>query len=560
MFQQCKKCLQSFEVTAEDLDFLEKVSPRFNKEIYQIPAPQLCPDCRLQKRMLWRNEVNLFQRKCSKTKEKLISCFPENTAFPVYKNSQWWSDENDSSCFGKDLDFNRSVFEQIQDLRKICPRLHTFNYADDRMINSLYTNCGGDLKNCYFTFGADRDENCAYCNYVSESRDCFDCFFVFKSECCYECTDLDTCNFLYYSSSCKQCFDSYYLNDCGSCSECIGCVGLRQKKNHILNQPATKEDYKKLKNLLLSDNQKEKNLFLEKYQQLLKDFPRRNYHGDNNENSTGDYIWNTKNCLHCFDTQKAEDCKYCVWFMYGKNCMDYFAWGEAELCYQISGGGQEMYGSAFTAQSFGVKSSYYLDLCLYCKDCFACVGLKNKQYCILNKQYSKEEYQELLPQVIDLMKRHNEWGEYFPDQHALWGYNHTVAADYFPLTKENALFQGFLWNDYQSISQKIENAISAKTLPFDIKQVKDDILQQVLLCPESNKPYKITSMELDFYRKNSLPLPQLHPEIRYRRRFKQRNPRKIKNVRCAKCQQEIFTSYGPEQKVYCTPCYLELLY
>ena len=40
---------------------------------------------------------------------------------------------------------------------------------------------------------------------------------------------------------------------------------------------------------------------------------------------------------------------------------------------------------------------------------FGCVGLKNKQYCILNKQYTKEEYETLVVRIIQQMQQTGEW-------------------------------------------------------------------------------------------------------------------------------------------------------
>jgi hypothetical protein len=37
------------------------------------------------------------------------------------------------------------------------------------------------------------------------------------------------------------------------------------------------------------------------------------------------------------------------------------------------------------------------------------VGLHDKSYCILNKQYTKEEYEELVPKIIEKMMKDDEW-------------------------------------------------------------------------------------------------------------------------------------------------------
>lgn len=55
-----------------------------------------------------------------------------------------------------------------------------------------------------------------------------------------------------------------------------------------------------------------------------------------------------------------------------------------------------------------------MNLCIECEYCFGCVGLKKKKYCILNKQYSKEEYEELKGKIISDMKRSGEYGKFLP--------------------------------------------------------------------------------------------------------------------------------------------------
>jgi hypothetical protein len=79
---------------------------------------------------------------------------------------------------------------------------------------------------------------------------------------------------------------------------------------------------------------------------------------------------------------------------------------------------------------------------------FLCVGLRNKSYCILNKQYTKEEYEELVPRIIEKMmttplrqgfEGQMEWGEFFPTSLSPFGYNETVAQEYFPMMREEAL-------------------------------------------------------------------------------------------------------------------------
>ena len=88
---------------------------------------------------------------------------------------------------------------------------------------------------------------------------------------------------------------------------------------------------------------------------------------------------------------------------------------------------------------WGVKNGIYQNECDNTAHCFLCVGIDRKSYCILNKQYTKEEYEELVPRIIEKMMADGEWGEFFPASMSPFGYNETVVQEYFPLSREEVL-------------------------------------------------------------------------------------------------------------------------
>ena len=197
-----------------------------------------------------------------------------------------------------------------------------------------------------------------------------------------------------------------------------------------------------------------------------------------------------------------------------------------------------------------------------CNDCFGCVGLKHKQHCILNKQYTKEEYEALVPKIIAEMRADGEWGEFFPVTMSPFAYNETVAQEYFPLTKEEVLNRGWKWRDEVDETPKVAKIIPAEQLPDSIDDIPDDILNWAIECEATKRPYKIIRQELEFYRKMRLPVPHLHPDERHKRRMAMRNPRKLWKRPCMKCGREMETTYAPERKeiVYCESCYLAEVY
>ncbi len=118
----CKHCSASFDITDKDLEFYQKISPIFNWEKFNIPAPTLCPDCRQQRRFSFRNERKLYKRKCDATWENIISIYSPDKPYKIYNQDFWWSDKWDPMDYGIEFDFNKSFFEQFNNLFKEVPK------------------------------------------------------------------------------------------------------------------------------------------------------------------------------------------------------------------------------------------------------------------------------------------------------------------------------------------------------------------------------------------------------------------------------------------------------
>ena len=236
--------------------------------------------------------------------------------------------------------------------------------------------------------------------------------------------------------------------------------------------------------------------------------------------------------------------------------------------------------------SWGNHDVTYVDNCHDSSNLFGCEGIRNKQYCILNKQYTKEEYEKLMPKIIEHMNdmpyvdtkgRTYKFGEFFPVELSPSAYNETIAEEYFPLTKEKAVSQGYTWKDPEEKNYKI--TISAENIPSYIKDVSDRILEEIMECAHKGKcneqcteAFKIITDELTFYRRMNLPLPRLCPNCRHYQRLKQRNPLKLWHRTCmcekkhahhtGNCEIEFETSYAPDRPeiVYCEKCYQQEVY
>jgi hypothetical protein len=160
------------------------------------------------------------------------------------------------------------------------------------------------------------------------------------------------------------------------------------------------------------------------------------------------------------------------------------------------------------------------------------------------------------------MKADGERGEFFPSSISPFGYNETIAQDYFPLTKEEAIQQEMKWSDFESPLPQAEKTIDGASLPETIDDITDDIINTVVICEKTKRPFRIIKQELDFYRKHHLPLPRCHPDQRHTDRIQLRNPRKLRDRTCSRCGTNIQTTYAPERKeeVLCETCYNKEVY
>lgn len=119
--RKCRQCAGEFPITDKDMEFYAKVSPIFGGKKYQIPPPTLCPDCRQQRRLTFRNERKLYKRECDATGKEIISLYSQDKPYTVYHQDYWWSDKWDPMSYGRGFDFSRSAFEQMRELMSEVP-------------------------------------------------------------------------------------------------------------------------------------------------------------------------------------------------------------------------------------------------------------------------------------------------------------------------------------------------------------------------------------------------------------------------------------------------------
>lgn len=569
--KQCQNCKNEFIIEPEDFDFYEKI---------KVPVPTFCPECRFIRRAVWRNERTLYRRACDLCKKNIISIYSPKSPYVVYCNECFHDDSKwDPLNFGKEYDFSRPFFEQLKELQLRVPRLYSFVFKN---ANSDYTNGAAFNKNCYMIFVSDNNEDSFYSYWIMHSRNIADSHTLNDCEFCYECVGCKKCYMTKFSEDCTNCQNIIACKNCSNCQDCVGCVNLKNKNYCIFNEQYSKEEYaEKIKELNLQSHEGIRAV-LDKVRELSANSIVKYMHGLQNANVVGDYVFNSKNCFDCYGSNSIEDSKYITWGDNSNNCHDgYVAVDKSTFSYDFVSG-INLNNVKFSSLCQNDFDSQYCDKCENSNNLFGCIGIKKKEYCILNKQYTKEEYDELLPKIIEHMNSEPytdkggieyKYGEFFPANLVPFAYNETVAQEYAPKNKEEVQKMGYFWREPEERNYKV--TLFPKDLPQSIEKTEDSILKEIIGCEHEGKcdegcslAFKIIPEELQLYRKMGVPIPRLCFNCRHTQRFKKKNPQKLWHRQCMcdkknhahgeeKCPNNFETSYSPDRPeiVYCEQCY-----
>ncbi len=553
MNQECKKCRQEFILDKDDLSFYEKM---------KVPNPKVCPDCRFKMRAMFRNETTLYSgRKCALCGKGIISMYNPKSAYTIYCYDCFYSEKWEPKDYAMDYDENRTFLEQFKELLLKVPKITLYlTAADGQNLNSEYANMAGGCKNCYMVFNTSPAEDLMYSRGIRFGKDSSDIYFGTNFERCYECVNVQQSAGILFGKNITGSVDSSFILNGRGLINCFGCVNLNNKSHYFLNQPVPPEEYKKKVSEILGSYEKIQE-FKKEFEKFALGFPMRENNNIKTVNSTGDYLFECKNVRDSFEVTGAEDCRYLFSSKEARDSVGTIGYGTNSECLLESvarGYCSNIIGTYGAENSTDILYGFYN---AKCKNCVGCDAIKNAQYYILNKRYEKTEYERLRIKIIKELESLDLYGLIIPPELAPFAYNESIAHDNMPLTKQEAIKQGFRWEDDIQKTEGKET-MQAQNIPDNIKDVADSLTSEILSCIDCNRNYKITNQELLFYRKMNIPIPRKCFYCRHQDRILRRGPYKFWNRNCAKCQKEITTNYAPERPeiVYCEKCYQQEVY
>ncbi|MBI4407508.1 MAG: hypothetical protein HY565_03345 [Candidatus Kerfeldbacteria bacterium] len=499
----CLHCQQAFTITDSDRQFYGKIA---------VPEPTHCPICRLRRRLVFRNESHLYERTCDLCKKNIIAVFKPGTPFPVYCSDCWWSDRWDPLSYGRNIDWNRPFFAQFQELMHKVPKAAVISLNNE---NSDYNALLAFSKNMYMCPGSYLSENCYYVRKSQNCKDCANSMILNKCELVANSTNCDTCYASHHLTNCRSCSFSTYLQNCSGIQYGFMCCGVKNLKYCFKNKVYSETEYHEI---LKRYQGKAETELLAEFRQFCVTIPKAAQIQVNCDGSTGDYLFNCHNAVECFDCFDLDTSKYLLECAGVKDSMDLSMHDkEIELCYELSSGGEKNYLTKFSYCTCASPESEYCYSCFYLSNGFGCDGIHARsQYCILNKQYSKEEYEKLHSRLIEHMRTTKEYGEFFPEWLSPFSYEESVAPDYLA-----------------AVTQSV--------------------------C---TKPFRVIEQEKVLYKKIGVPEPTVCMDCRFQRLRSWKNPRQLWQRNCARCSKAIETTYAPDrpETVLCDDCYKQVMY
>jgi len=451
-----------------------------------------------------------------------VTTYSDKVDFPLYPTAEYEKIRMNFIQSGRAYNSASSLFDQIKDLRKeigvLSPHLA---WSTE---NALYSDAIWDAKNVYLSYQSWGDSsNILYSFYVKiNSHNVVNSVMVRdNSEIIFQSAWIIKSYKVFYSKYIVSSDNVWFSDNLISCSECLFCDNLTNQKFCIYNKQLSQTDYLQEKNRILSQKQ-----FFQVWNQKISHSGHNVWSSD----VEGSFVVNAQSvtsAIKAYQVKNGHNIIFFGWAEPDTNIVDCCVWWSPITtdnygCFG-TGGGSNVYMSAYSYRS---SNQYYCMFCESCNYCLWCIGLKNQKFCILNKQYTKEERFELANKIFEQMDKDWTLWQFFPGSMNPFYFNDTIAYlidDTF--TKEEVTKEWYLRRDEEI---KVDVPVWAEVIGTEdfgtyqwFEPTKDgsgtqwewkidpEILKKVIKDDKGNY-YKIVPMELEFLQKHGLPLPEIH--------------------------------------------------
>lgn len=595
-----KKCIYC----GDDFAFFDLEKKLLDKHWFSETVQ--CSTCMFKMLNSYLNDRHLYFRKDSESGENIISILSDNYKWNVLEAKKYTKSLFDDLWLKYWKNIWTDIISDFKKLYNDFPKPSRLIYPS--LENADYSSHVWWAKNLYLSFCVFVDcEDIFYSlRTVWWTKNAFNSYNIIGWSNIYCSMVLWNCHNAYFVKNSVNSSNLIFCTDMNNCSECIFCCNQVNKKYMIFNKQYLKDDYFKIKDDILNrfKNYNEfKSLENNYYNFLDQNYISNSININNCEKVVWEATFYSKNSVNTFSCTALENSANVLSVWDEKNDININiinsveAWTNCQNFIWSCSVWLNAYNIFYSLSVIESKNIYYWIDIEWCEELMFCVWLKNKKYCILNKQYEKDEYFKLKTEIINDLKNNNKWWDYQWFDISIFPYNDTLAYDYFKVNKiifpdktekiinsESRWIVTILSNDFISDAildlwwkEKIKIKwrtkdkeiniwddsliIQAKDLP-NIDIVTDDILQKTIICEESWRPFRIIKKELDFLKNKWLPLPRIHHELRIDKLLAHRPIWQMFLWKSDLTWDDILSvyKYKPKYKVYSINEYNELMY
>nr|MDD3720587.1 hypothetical protein [Candidatus Gracilibacteria bacterium] len=600
-YKKCKWCNDEYPIYEREKKFIEN---------HNFEISDLCFDCRYRNMLLWRNEKKLYWRKSDKSGKKILSLYSPEYESKVYNYDEWES-EGGFSHINMDFD-GKNFIENFYELFKKVPKAGTDIFWTNENIH--YCNRVGYLKNAYSTYACFGDSEDVYFSInISNSKDIYNSTKIDKSNLVYDSVMVYNSYEIFFSDAINNCKNIYFSYDLRDCEECIFCSNLVGKKYMIYNKQYEKNKYEKIKENLKQNTASYKGL-----EKLLNDFEnlkikaiRRGTYNIGGDKVLGDQLNNGHDTLFGFRMDEPDDCfnsangfpaiQKKVYNSFGFGMVENMSFGQG------NGPGTNLH---FTLNVQESSDIYFSQKMKGCHNCIGCYGLQNSDYHILNKAFSKEDYEKLFPIMLENIKKNGGLRNYFEPEKSPYPINDCQLFIEFPAFSirkiigykggeidkynfEEQIFdkngKGIVYILYpekdiseaifdlggqKKVHTKWKNKETEIDIPdgmikievCDIKDYANDIDENILNCAipciKTGRYFRTIRKEIEFCKKYNIALSRVHPNKRIDDRRKRSPKLGLELTNCKICSKEILSAYDKNSlyNIVCEECYEKQVY
>ena len=542
---------QTWTMSDKDIEMFR----RFN-----VPPLTVHPETYLKQMLALHTGFSWWWNKDVATGKPIITNVHPHTEFKVMNDDAWYQED-----FTKDhleIDLQKPFFEQLYALATTVPISAQKNF--EKPHNSIARHSFGD-EDSYFVEGSISKRMLfgAGSFHVEDSAEIAYSQNIMQSYNVSHSSNLNTC---IVARECRDCISSSFIFDCRDCEFCFMSSNKRHRKFLFYDEQLTETEWKeRMSRIDLSDFDTFHTFESDFFKLMDKEAIWPENFNEQCENVNGEYLNKCVNAERAWFSDGAKNIRWAIW--------DNFTTDDAAM--GCDPGSTHCYGNPASVNSSNCRFCYFATRsqdCEYCfevydcEQCFGCVGLRRKKFCILNKQYTEEEYYEKLDELKSAMLDRGEYGEIFPQRFALTPFQHSAFQSVFegtPEIKEQIGVSDFdaslngAYGDWQGREMHEINE-----MPKKIDEVGDEWIGKPVIDHSINRPFAINGSELAFYRKMRLPLRRGHFVPRIEEMLFSLSMFEQIRVPCGKCGIEVTASKNvayPERKIYCRACYLQFL-